>query len=151
MRLLRLLVLAGMLAVAAVAPVQAGPAQATSLKKISITSAQEGAFTATGRLLCSAGLAETPFVTVSRTYTDGSLDLVVIKKFTCDDGSGTFEVLIHVRLTFVSPGTFENNFRWTISGGTGLYEDLEGFGTGFGAVRDGELIDVYNGRVGQMR
>ena len=152
MRPLRLLVLTGLLAVAAAGPVQAGPAQqATSLKKISITSAQEGAFSATGRQLCPSGQAETAFAAVSRTYPDGSLDLVVIKKFTCDDGSGTFELLLHVRLKFVSPGTFENTFRWMISGGTGQYEDLEGFGTGFGASRNGELIDIYNGRVGHSR
>jgi hypothetical protein len=148
MRLFRLLTLTVVLGVAAVAPVQAGPAQqGSALKKVSITSAQEGAFTATGRVLCSAGQAETLFVAVSRTYPDGSLDLVVVKKFTCDDGTGTFELLVHVRLKFVSPGTFENNFRWVVSGGTGQYEALEGFGTGVGATRNGELIDLYSGRV----
>jgi hypothetical protein len=152
MRSLRLAFFAGLLAVAAVAPVQAGPVQhGTALKKISITSAPEGAFTATGRLLCPAGQASTPFVTVSRTYPDGSLDLMVEKRFTCDDGSGTFELVIHVRLKFVSPGNFENNFRWLITGGTGQYENLEGFGTGFGTARDGELIDVYAGRLGEVR
>lgn len=152
MRLLRLLVLAAVSAVAAVAPVQAGPAeQGIPLKKVSITSAQEGAFTARGRQLCPTGQAETPFAAVSRSYPDGSLDLVVIKKFTCDDRSGTFELLLHVRLKFVSPGTFGNTFRWVVSGGTGQYEELEGYGTGFGTTRDGELIDVYDGRVGLER
>ena len=33
---------------------------------------------------------------------------------------------IHVRLKFLSPGTFESNFRWLISSGTGAYEDLRG-------------------------
>src|SRR5688572_30489332 len=137
MRVFSLFVLAGALTVAA-APVQAGSVQqATSLKRVSITSAQNGPFTATGRLLCESGQASTPFVAVSRTYPDGSLDLVVVKRFACDDGSGTFEMTLHVRLEFVSPGIFENTFRWMISGGTGLYEDLEGFGTGVGEHRDG--------------
>ena len=61
-----------------------------------------------------------------------------MKKFTCDDGSGTFEMTLHVQLKAVSGGTFENNFRWLISSGTGRYEDLEGFGTGVGITRDGD-------------
>jgi hypothetical protein len=151
MRLFRFLVLVGTVAVVA-GPVQAGSVQqANSLKKISITSLQEGAFTATGRSLCPAGQASTPFAAVSQTYPDGSLDLVVVKKFTCNDGSGTFEMTIHVQLKFVSPGTFENNFRWLISRGTGSYEDLEGFGTGVGTARDGELIDIYTGRIGTSK
>ena len=151
MRLFHVLVLAGTVAVTAT-PVQAGSVQqANSLKKISITSAQEGAFTATGRLLCQAGQASTPFVAVSRTYPDGSLDLVVIKRFACDDGGGTFEMTLHVRLKFVSPGIFDNTFRWMISDGTGLYEDLEGFGTGIGVHRNGENVDLYTGRVGASK
>ena len=38
-----------------------------------------------------------------------------------------------------------------ISRGTGSYEDLEGFGTGVGAARNGELIDIYTGRIGTSR
>ena len=55
MRLFRFLVLVGTVAVVA-GPVHAGSVQqASSLKKISIESLQEGAFTATGRSLCAAG------------------------------------------------------------------------------------------------
>lgn len=152
MRLLRSLVLVGTVAVVA-GPVQAGSVQqANALKRVSITSLQEGAFTATGRSLCQAGQASTPFAAVSRTYPDGSLDLVVVKRFTCDDGSGRFEMTLHVRLRLLSPGTFENTFRWMISAGTGRYEDLEGFGTGAGVARDsGELVDFYTGRIGSGR
>jgi hypothetical protein len=151
MRLFRFLVLVGTVAVVA-GPVQAGSVhQAISLKKISIESLQEGAFTATGRSLCAAGQASTPFAAVSRTYPDGSLDLVVVKKFTCDDGSGTFEMTLHVQLKAVSGGTFENNFRWLISSGTGSYEDLEGFGTGVGITRNGDAIDIYTGRIGTSK
>ncbi len=151
MRLFKFLVLVGTVAVVA-GPVQAGSVQqASALKRISITSLQEGAFTATGRGLCRAGQASTPFAAVSRTYPDGSLDLVVVKMFVCDDGSGTFEMTLHVKLKALSSGSFENNFRWLISDGTGSYEDLEGFGTGVGIGRDGELIDIYTGRVGTSK
>jgi hypothetical protein len=152
MRLFRFLVLVGTVAVVAGAA-QAGSDQPlTPLKRISIESLQEGAFTATGRGICPAGQASTPFAAVSRTYPDGSLDLVVVKRFTCDDESGTFEMTLNVQLRVVSPGTFENNFRWVISSGTGGYEDLEGFGTGGGLARNpGELVDFYIGRVGNSK
>ena len=152
MRLIRFLVLVGTVAVVA-GPVHARSVQrAAPLKRISIESLQEGAFTATGRSVCPAGQASTPFAAVSRNYPDGSLDLVVVKKFTCDDGSGTFEMTLHVRLKRLVSGSFENTFRWMISDGTGSHEDLEGYGTGGGMARDpGELVDFYTGRVGSSK
>jgi hypothetical protein len=150
MRLLTLLTLAVALALAANAA-SAGPDQPPTPFKVSITSAQEGAFTATGHGICPSGQASTPFAAIARTFPDGSLDLDVNKSFVCDDGSGSFEMLIFVRLKMVN-GQFTNNFRWMITNGTGAYEDLTGLGTGTGEGRaGGELIDLYTGRIGEPR
>ena len=147
MRLLGLFALAATLAVATNAASAGEPAAPPAPLKISITSAQEGAFTATGHGVCRAGHASTPFAAVARTFPDGSLDLDVNKHFVCDDGSGSFDMLLFVRLKLVD-GQFTNNFRWMISNGTGAYEDLVGFGTGEGVTVDGQPTDRYRGRVG---
>ena len=68
---------------------------------------------------------------------------MVGKSFTCDDGSGTFDVVIYVA---VRPEAPRNNFRWLITHGTGQHEGLLGAGTGFGdSHRDG--LGHYTGRV----
>jgi hypothetical protein len=146
MRLLSLLVLAVTLALAT-NTASAGPAQPPTPFKISITSVPDGPFTATGQGLCPSGQASTPFAAVARTFPDGSLDLDVNKTFVCDDGSGSFDMLLFVRLKLVD-GQFTNNFRWMITNGTGAYEDLSGFGTGEGVAIDGQAIDLYTGRAG---
>ena len=146
MRLLSLLVLAVTLALAT-NTASAGPGEPPTPFKISITSVPDGPFTATGHGLCASGQASTAFVAVPRTFPDGSFDLDVNKTFVCDDGSGSFEMLIFVRLKMVN-GQFTNNFRWMITNGTGAYEDLSGFGTGEGVTPDGQALDLYTGRTG---
>ena len=146
MRLLSLLTLAVTLALAT-NTASAGPAQPPTPHKISITSVPDGAFTATGHGLCAAGQASTPFAALARTFPDGSIDLDVNKTFVCDDGSGSFDMLLFVRLKLVN-GQFTNNFRWMITNGTGAYEDLSGFGTGEGVTIEGQAIDRYAGRAG---
>ena len=145
MRLLSLLILATTLAVATNAA-SAGPAEVTPFK-LAITSAQAGAFTATGHGLCPSGQASTPFAALVRTFPDGSIDLDVNKTFVCDDGSGSFDMLLFVRLKLVA-GQFTNNFRWMITNGTGAYEHLAGSGSGEGVTIDGQAVDLYTGRVG---
>ena len=68
---------------------------------------------------------------------------LVGKSFTCDDGSGTFDVVIYVA---VRPEAPRNNFRWLITHGTGQYEGLLGSGTGF-EDSAGDELDHYLGRV----
>jgi hypothetical protein len=145
MRLLTLFTLAVALAIGTNAA-SAGPEQIAPFK-FAMTSAPDGPFTATGHGLCPSGQASTLFVAVPRTFPDGSLDLDVNKSYVCDDGSGSFEMLIFVRLKLVN-GQFTNNFRWMITNGTGAYEDLTGSGTGEGTAIDGQLIDLFTGRTG---
>ena len=146
MRLLGLLALVGTLAVTA-APAQAAPArQGLFVKKLSITSVPDGPFTTTSRDLCPSGQAETPVAAVIGDYPDGGVDLLVTKRFTCDDGSGTFDMVLFVQLRFA--GGFTDNFRWLITTGTGRYRDVQGFGTGVGTTTNGVFLDHYTGYAG---
>lgn len=144
--MLSLLVLGVTLALATNAA-SAGPAAPPAPFKISITSVPDGVFTATGQGVCPSGQASTPFAALARTFPDGSIDLDVNKTFACDDGSGSFDMLLFVRLRMVN-GQFTNNFRWMITNGTGAYADLSGFGTGEGVTIRGQALDLYTGRTG---
>jgi hypothetical protein len=111
----------------------APPAQATFLKHVEITSATDGPFTVSESAsgdLCPSGQTATTFNFVTRSEPN-RLDLLVGKHLTCDDGSGTVDLVLAVRLTD------RDNFMWTVTGGTGKYEDLQGNGTGTGRFTDG--------------
>jgi hypothetical protein len=57
----------------------------------------------------------------------GVVQLQVGKTFTCDDGSGTFDVKMQIQADF---DTGLESFRWVITGGTGAYDSLRGSGGG---------------------
>lgn len=139
-RLCALPVLAGTLVFA----LAASPAEATILKQVEITSATDGPFTVResgSGDLCPSGQTATTFNFVTRAEPN-RLDLLVGKRLTCDDGSGTFDLVLAVRLTG------RDNFMWMVTGGTGKYEDLQGSGTGAGYSTNGVFADHYSGRVG---
>lgn len=142
MRLVSLLVLAGTLAVAISSAQAASSDDAPYTAKVSITSAVDGPFRATGRSLCPSGQVATTYNFFLGSVADG-FNLVVGKSFTCDDGSGTFDLVLYVE---VRPGVRRNDFRWLITHGTGRYEGLHGAGTGVGDYSD-PPIDHYTGRV----
>ena len=108
-----------------------------------------GPFTATGPavdqgLVCPNGDTIDVFGKVSGFQSaKGGLNFQVVKQFTCGDGSGEFFVKLQVRVDWRG-----DNFNWTITGGTGQYEDLHGTGQGIGlnVVPDG-VLDVYTGKV----
>jgi hypothetical protein len=135
------LLAAGTLAVAIASAQAASSDEAPYAEKVSITSPVDGPFNATGRSLCPFGQVATTYNFFLGSVPDG-FNLVVGKSFTCDDGSGTFDVVIYVEVT---PGAPRNNFRWLITHGKGQYEGLLGAGTGFGDSLDG--LDHYTGRV----
>ena len=153
MRLLGLFVVVGALAVVTAAA-QAGPDdQGIAPIKVSMESVPGGLFTANGNVLCRSGQEATPFAAVSRMFPDGSAEYLVKKEFTCDDGSGTFEMLLIVHPGYAATGQRTNIFRWMVTGGTGAYAELEGFGTGFQDPRNVGFgwADLYNGRIGISR
>ena len=141
MRLLSLLLLAGTLAVAHSARA-ASIDEAPYGERVSITSAVDGPFSAVGRSLCPSGQVATTYNFFLGSVPDG-FNLVVGKSFTCDDGSGSFDLVLYVE---VRPGARRNDFRWLITHGTGRYEGLLGAGTGVGDYSD-PPVDHYTGRV----
>ena len=141
MRLLSLLLLAGTLAVATSARA-ASIDEAPYTQKVSITSPVDGPFIATGHALCPSGQVATTYNFFLGSVPNG-FNLVVGKSFTCDNGSGSFDLVLYVE---VRPGAPRNNFRWLVTGGTGQYEGLFGSGTGFGDSL-GDQLDHYTGRV----
>jgi hypothetical protein len=141
MRLLSLFLFAGALAVAAASARADSAEQAPFAEKVSITSAVDGPFDAAGRSICTTGGVATTYNFNVGSFPNG-FDLVVGKTFTCDDGSGTLDVVVTVQ---VRPQEARNNFRWMITDGTGRYARTLGSGTGFGDPVDG--LDHYTGRV----
>jgi len=57
----------------------------------------------------------------------GTVQLQVNKTFTCDDGSGTFDIKMQIHANF---DTGIESFTWVATGGTGAYSRLHGSGTG---------------------
>jgi opacity protein-like surface antigen len=114
-----------------------------------------GDFRATGPAVdsgatCKTGLTE-DLVTTTRRTPQG-VNLQILKEFTCDDVSGTFQVRLQVRI----PSEQLSTFHWVVVGGTGDYEDLKGNGSGFAvawlpAGSDFSnaigVIDVYEGKL----
>jgi hypothetical protein len=69
----------------------------------------------------------------------------LIKTLTCDDGSGSFMILVNAATAPTSPGTIGG---FAVVGGTGDYSDLHGAGSLVGtSVSETEILDVYSGRL----
>jgi hypothetical protein len=109
-----------------------------------------GPFTATGPavdagLICATGQTIDVFAKPAGYQSHGGwLNLIIVKAFTCDDGSGAFLVKLEVRL-----GAHGDHYGWVIMDGEGDYASLRGAGTGYGAspLGDYDVLDVYDGVV----
>lgn len=140
MKRLILLVAVVVALVAAAAPAQAAHA---GISTVSITSAPDGAFSATGLGGCATGQTATTSRTVLRSLADG-VDLLVGKRLTCDDGSGTLDLLLYVQIRFTAD-SFTDKFAWAVTGGTGRFAGAFGGGTGVGIPTGDDLVDHYAG------
>ncbi|HWJ53230.1 MAG TPA: hypothetical protein VNT24_07645 [Propionibacteriaceae bacterium] len=96
-------------------------------------------FTATGPLCPSGTFVDDVTVVApnpesSGIESKGGLNLLIRTVYTCDDGSGTFNALKHVLLTFSDDDRFTNTGPIQLLGGTGAYTGLVGHGVdnGFG-------------------
>jgi hypothetical protein len=97
--------------------------------------------------LCPAGIStDLSVVVVSEPPGGATRILKVIKRFACEDGSGTFDVALLVNLDLT---THETTARWRIVEGTGDYAGLHGGGTLVGTpiVPGASIFDVYDGRI----
>jgi hypothetical protein len=109
-----------------------------------------GPFTATGPavdagLICPTGSTIDVGSKASGYQSAGGwVSLIVVKAFTCDDGSGAFLVKLEVRLDARG-----DHFSWVILDGTDAYAQLHGAGRGYGAepLGDYDVLDVYDGMV----
>jgi hypothetical protein len=77
--------------------------------------------------------------------------MLVGREFTCDDGSGTFLLLVRVHGQFDEPGSevFIHPIpkSWSVLGGTGAFEKLHGAGRGVGVPTAGGFTDTLTGRM----
>jgi hypothetical protein len=74
----------------------------------------------------------------------GEVQLQVLKRFTCDDRSGTFDLKMQIKANF---GTGLETFQWVITGGTDAYGSLHGSGTGTTVPREGGNTNTFVGAV----
>lgn len=102
-------------------------------------------FTATGGVVCASGTATTEgFANFGGRLNRGVFTFHIVKTLTCNDGSGTFKLLVDAAASRRSPGTVGG---FAAGEGTGDYVGLHGggslIGTGF---PDGSgITDVYTG------
>jgi hypothetical protein len=97
-------------------------------------------------LLCSIGLVSDASVDVVGPP-DGEFSVLrILKRFSCDDGSGTFDIKLVVRLDLE---THETTANWVVVGGTGDYAGIHGNGKLAGTPIDPgiSILDVYDGKV----
>ena len=134
----RVLVLAvALVAIAAFA----APVSAASPQSVTIVShvtfnpdgPNYGDFAATGPavdsgLICASGTFVDTAIRFAGFQSDrGTVQLLVVKEFTCDDGSGTFIVKLQIQANF---DTGIESFTWVVLSGTGDYSGLHGSGKG---------------------
>ena len=122
------------LAAVGAVPASAAPPQAVTFAMAGEFASPPGVFTSGGGIVCSSGsTTDEGFF-----FTGGQSDVAVkdagglvfhaLKTVTCDDGSGTFTMLIQARTGF-NVG-FEGTFgRWVVVSGTGDYVNLHGQGS----------------------
>ncbi len=105
-----------------------------------------GTFEATGPaveagILCPAGTVHDESVSAVGGQSPVSI-LFVHKHFECNDGSGSFEMDLNVRIA--SSGTLG---RWLVVSGSGDYERLHGEGAVYATYTDTGLYDTYTGKL----
>jgi len=147
------LLVAAFLLTMSVPPVIAAPPESLHIEVLEYpagTAAPPEPFTASGLAVdngsvCATGMVED----VALRYNDpvGSFQTIwALKRFDCDDGSGTFDVRMVVRLDLT---THDTTARWRIVDGTDQYADLKGQGSlvGISNFPDPGILDIYDGQV----
>jgi hypothetical protein len=136
----------------------AAPAQAAEPVPFTITEQLNFAtgvftFTATGPLCPSGTFADdvrvfAPNPESSGIESSGGFNLLIRTVYTCDDGSGTFNALKHVFITFSDDG-FTNTGPIQLLGGTGAYAELVGHGVDNGTTSGDTGVGQISGFVVQ--
>lgn len=145
MRAPRLALTIGMLGVLMAAPAASAAAPPTTIR-IEIVFGVSEDFTTSGDVLCPSGTALTDPVYVAGFGSKGrgAGTFHLIKTLTCDDGSGTFQILVNAGSSPTSSGTVGG---FAVIGGTGAYANLRGGGSLVGTYTNDGITDVYTGRL----
>jgi hypothetical protein len=144
-------------AVALLAPL-AGTASAQAAEQVPFTITEQinfatgvTTFTATGPLCPSGTFADDVKVTAPNPGspgfgTSGGFNLLIRTVYTCNDGSGTFNAVKHVFITFTDDG-FTNTGPFQLLGGTGAFTDLIGHGVDNGVTSGNTGVGQISGFV----
>jgi hypothetical protein len=98
-----------------------------------------------GDLLCDEGSVENRFTQFVGGQSGSHGQILLLHEFTCDDGSGSFALLLRVNLDFT---TFNTTGSWSVLEGTGDYTKLHGSGSIAGSPCGPDcVLDTYTGRV----
>ena len=93
-------------------------------------------FTAT-EPLCPSGTFEDDVTVFAFAHSDqarsGGINLLIHTRYTCADGSGTFDMVKHQFITFTEDGIMGSG-PVQILGGTGVYEGIVGHGVDVGSA-----------------
>src|SRR5919201_2028430 len=111
----------------------AKPVQFTITEQINLATGVT-TFTATGPLCPSGTFVDDVRVFAGRPESTDMLNLLIHTVYTCDDGSGTFNALKHVFLTFTGEDSATNTGPIQLLGGTGAYTNLVGHGVDNGVA-----------------
>ena len=128
----------------------AGPAGADAPEPFTITEtidfeAEEFSFIATGSL-CPSGTFEDEVTTFAADKgNSGRLVLLIRTEYICDDGSGTFDALKHVVITFTGEDSSTSSGPISLKGGTGDYVGLAGHGVDVGQAEGGLGLGEISG------
>ena len=146
MRARRIGAVIGILGVLLAVPVASVAAASETVITIDVTFGGPEYFTATGGVVCDSGTAvsDPEFANFGGSKNRGVFTFHLTKTLTCDDGSGTFKLLVNASASPNSPGTIGG---FAAGMGTGDYEGLHGGGSLVGTGReDGTgILDVYTG------
>jgi hypothetical protein len=145
MRARRIGVVIGILGALLAMPIPSVSAATESVITIDVTFDGPEYFTATGGVICDAGTATTDgFANFGGRKNRGVFTFHIVKTLVCDDGSGTFKLLVNAAASRTSPGTVG---AFAAGQGTGDYVGLHGGGSLVGTGRpDGSgILDVYTG------
>jgi hypothetical protein len=127
-----------------------GPVQADVPEPFTITETinfetGEATFTATGRLCPAGTFVDSPKTFAAFQGSSGKLVILIETVYICDDGTGTFNALKHVFITFADDDTSTNSGPISLKGGTGDYVGLAGHGVDEGEASGGIGVGRISG------
>jgi len=95
-------------------------------------------------IVCPTGIVNDTLLDINNLPGGKTRILNVLKEFVCEDGSGTFNINLNVRLNL---DTHRTTASWDVVSGSGAYASLGGSGTlvGMPIVAGESIQDVYDG------